>query len=118
MFDVGIDLVDLEVLKEKMSSKLVHRLLSDEELLCYESITDETRKLTYLGGRFAAKEALFKAFKKGDKTANYRDFTILNDENGTPYFKENQWINGFVVKLSIAHTNKSATAIVMLTKNK
>ncbi|CCV66610.1 Holo-ACP synthase (4\'-phosphopantetheinyl transferase AcpS) [Paracholeplasma brassicae] len=118
MFEVGIDLVDLKTLESKISEALIHRLLSVDEFNIYEGITDKVRKLTFLGGRFAAKEALFKAFKQGDKTANYRDFTVLNDLAGAPYFVQNAFLENVTIKLSITHTTTYASAVVLLIKNK
>jgi len=118
VFEIGIDLVDLETLNQKRTEVLINRLLSDEEKIIYNDITDKTRQLTFLGGRFSAKEALFKAFKQGDKTANYRDFTVLNDEVGAPYFVDNHFLSGYTIKLSITHTKHYASAVVLLIKNK
>lgn len=117
MFDIGVDITSIKDIKEKYGIRLIERILSIDELSYFNLITDENRKYTYLAGRFAAKEALFKAFKVGDKTANYKDFSVLNDLNGTPYFKACKYLIGYEVKISISHTNDYAAAFVILVKN-
>ena len=115
-YEIGIDLVEIKRIEEKLTDHFVKRILSDSELTFYQSITDQTRRLTYLAGRFASKEALFKALRHGDKTANYSDFTVLNDEFGAPYFKKNDVLKDYRIKVSISHTAHYATAIVLLEK--
>ena len=111
---IGTDIVDLSRLKEK-DERFVHRILSDEEWKFYQTIQDENRKLTYLGGRFAAKEALFKAISKGDGNINYRDFVIINDEHGKPVLHEKpEILDKYDIHLSISHTDTYALAYVII----
>ena len=117
MFETGVDITSIKEIKKKYNNRLVERILSTSEMAVFNLITDDNRKYTYLAGRFAAKEALFKAFKVGDKTANYRDFSVLNDSNGAPYFEACQYLTNYEVKLSISHTNEYAVAFVILIKN-
>lgn len=113
---IGIDLVELDRMKKHASDRFIERILSDEEQKLYHSMTSEKTKLSFLGGRFAAKEALFKAFSKGDKTANYTDFSVLNDEHGAPYVISKHLENDIKAHLSISHTDAYAIAYVMLEK--
>lgn len=115
-YQIGIDLVENKRIQKLCNDAFVKRVLSLEEFEYYKMIQDETRRLTYISGRFASKEALFKAISKGDKTANYSDFTVLNDEYGAPYFKKNKYINDMQIKLSISHTEHYAVAFVLLEK--
>lgn len=114
-YEVGIDLVEFIDIKDKMNDRFIHRVLSEKELNFYQNIQDESRKTTFLSGRFAAKEAIFKALIKGDKTANFRDFTILNDEHGAPYLLPHPIVNGNI-KLSISHTKHYCVAIAIYEK--
>jgi holo-[acyl-carrier protein] synthase len=111
---IGIDLVNLDRLKAK-DERFVKRILSEKEFAYYQTMANESRRLTYLGGRFAAKEALFKAISKGDGTINYHDFTILNDIHGKPFVAEKPDLVGDVtIHLSISHTETHALAHVIL----
>ena len=69
----------------------------------------------HLAGRFAAKEAVFKAL--GDAQLNWRDVQILNDKQGKPYCKI---LNGRAKKIdvhiSISHVKNYATAFAIITQ--
>ncbi len=110
---IGTDLVELARIKEIGIERFSKKVLSDKEVLEFENINHESRKLTYLAGRFAAKEALFKCYKSGDKTANYKDFMILNDKDGAPYV-QSKFLNSDVCHITISHTEYHAIAFVVL----
>ncbi|WP_035358373.1 holo-ACP synthase [Acholeplasma equifetale] len=110
---VGADLVELAKIKKIGIERFAKKVLSDAELKEFNLISNEARKLTYLGGRFASKEALFKCFKSGDKTANFKDFTILNDANGAPYVIS-KFLNDMKCHITITHTESLAMAFVIL----
>ncbi len=111
---IGTDIVDLTRLNNK-GDRFIKRVLSDEEYAFYRSINDDDRRLTFLGGRFAAKEALSKALSKGNGKTNYKDFSILNDLQGKPYIENKPVIlDGYNIHLSIAHTDAYAIAYVIL----
>ena len=114
--NVGIDIVDNERFIEYLDNeKMVKRLLSIEEYEIFNTFTSNDRKLTFLCGRFCAKEALIKAINKEDKHFNYSDLSILNDEKGAPYIKTNFSLDG-KIHLSIAHSKSNTTAIVIYDK--
>jgi len=110
---IGTDLVELERIKSIGIERFKQKILNEDELKEFNDINHETRKLTYLAGRFAVKESLFKCFKSGDKTANYKDFSILNDQVGAPYVVS-KYTNGYKVHITISHTNLYAIAFVVL----
>lgn len=110
---IGTDLVDINRLKTLDLNRFSERILSSEEKLLLDDITNEERRLTFIAGRFAAKEALFKCFKNGDKSANYKDFTILNDSHGAPYVSS-KFLDGLTCHITITHTNDHAIAFVVL----
>jgi len=64
--------------------------------------------------RFAAKEAVYKAF--GDeRSLGWKDMTILNDENGKPYCQlRNKDLKGKIL-ISISHTKNYAVASAIIT---
>ncbi|HAX01957.1 MAG: holo-[acyl-carrier-protein] synthase [Tenericutes bacterium GWC2_34_14] len=113
---IGIDLVELDRLKELMSDRFIDRILSPEEKKQYLNIAAENTKLSFIGGRFAAKEALFKAISKGNGTAYYRDFSILNYDHGQPYVETDFFKDDEIIHLSITHTDHYAMAYVMIEK--
>jgi holo-[acyl-carrier protein] synthase len=111
---VGVDLVELKRVKEVFDERFIKRILSDSEHAFYKTITDPLRRLTFLGGRFAAKEALFKVFPTSHGTANYRDFSVINDDTGKPFVETMHLLEGYRIHLSISHTDAHAMAFVVL----
>ena len=110
---VGIDLVELDDLKVRVNDQFVERILCSEELAYYQKVTHPVRKLTYLAGRFAAKEAYVKAYQSFDKTLNFKDVKVLMKDNGVPFI-ESSYRPSDTVKVSISHTDNYAVAIVMV----
>ncbi|BCR35168.1 holo-ACP synthase [Mariniplasma anaerobium] len=113
---IGIDLVELNRIKELINERFINRILSLEEQLIYKGITNDKVKLSFVGGRFAAKEAIFKAISKGDGSANYTDFSILNDENGKPYVSS-KYIENKTIHITITHTDAYAMSYCVIEQN-
>jgi len=76
------------------------KILTQHEQVEFES---SANKRNYLAGRWAAKEAIFKA------TGRTTNFSILNDQSGKPYVLEDQKIN-----VSISHDGDYAMAVACL----
>ncbi|MFW6319818.1 MAG: holo-ACP synthase [Bacillota bacterium] len=112
---IGIDIVDIEDIKHKMTEDFIKRILSKQEFTYYETITNDDRKVHYLAGRFAGKEAYTKAYGKFETSLNFKDVSILHDENNSPYIMSLYRPNDRL-KISISHSKTYATAIVMLDK--
>ena len=61
---IGTDLLSLIRFKglfDRFKERLVRKILSEKEILFYQELSNDRRRLEYLGGRFCAKEAIFKA---------------------------------------------------------
>ncbi len=114
---MGIDLVDLNRIKELIDDRFVDRILSSDEKKLYDNIADDKTKLSFIGGRFAAKEAIFKAVSKGGGNAYYKDFSVLNDENGKPYVISNHFTDEEIIHLTITHTNDYAMCYCLIERN-
>jgi len=109
---IGIDIVEFEEIKERLSDRFVKRILSEQELVKYKAIKKTERKISFLAGRFAAKEAYTKVYKKFEEPLNFTDVVILNDEYGAPYIIS-KYRPEDKVKLSISHSRNYAVAICM-----
>ncbi len=114
MFEIGIDIVEHENMYKKITDNFLSRILSDMELQYYETIKSDKRKLEYVSSRFAAKEAIFKAYKNGDGTTSYKDISILNNHDGSPYVVFAK--NDDEIKISISHTDNYSVANVIVIK--
>lgn len=100
----GIDIVQLSRIHPEKES-LVRHLLTPLEQQEYEKKRTEKQKREYLGGRFAAKEAIFKA----TQDPAYLSYSILHKENGMPYVYAHP-----EMEVSIAHDGDYAIAIVIV----
>ena len=101
-------------------SRFINRVFTHKEL-------DLSRKrrlpYEYLAGRFAAKEAVLKAF--GGRGIDLKDIEILSEEeSGRPSVKLHNKAGDFKIRrkisnviLSISHTKEYAVASAILTKD-
>ena len=111
---IGLDLVELNRIEKMMlrTEKFQQRILTSRELAIFEPLSP-SRKVEFLAGRFAAKEAYSKANGTGIGTGcELHQIEILKDDAGKPllYF-DGKRVNGFV---SITHTKTTAAAQVIL----
>lgn len=114
---IGLDIVELRRVRklDSKSAKFRERILTERELSEYRRLSDK-RKVEFLAGRFAAKEAFSKAKGTGiGKACSFQDIEILKDGNGKPvvYFQQEE--QGLI---SITHTKDYAAAQVLLQTNR
>ncbi|MRG87222.1 holo-ACP synthase [Salinibacillus xinjiangensis] len=113
---LGIDLIEKERINNAMkkSDRFCKRILSDRENVIFQSITSWQRKVEYLAGRFAAKEAYAKASGTGiGKEMAFKDIEVLPDSKGKPelYFKGEKNPKSLV---SISHGREIIIAEVII----
>ncbi|WP_432361682.1 holo-ACP synthase [Sporosarcina sp. UB5] len=113
---IGLDIVELDRITklDERSDKFRLRILSTREILLYDMLPPH-RKIEFLAGRFAAKEAFAKARGTGiGKDCRFEQIEILPEPSGKPvlYFDGGE-VAGFV---SITHTRTVAAAQVVLEK--
>lgn len=111
---IGLDIVELSRVEKAMqrSDKFALRILTPREHTLFQTLSS-TRKVEFLAGRFAAKEAYAKANGTGiGKGCELQQIEILKNEAGAPklYF-DSELVQGFV---SITHTKTVAAAQVVL----
>ena len=114
----GTDIIEIERIKENIENigeKFLKRVFTDKEIEYCES--KKAQKYQHYAGRFAAKEAAFKAISKilKDKySVCWKDFEVINDEQGRPYLTlynvDNTKIES--IDVSISHCKLYATANV------
>lgn len=116
IFGIGVDLIEIERIKQlyNRQEKLVSRILTQDEQAKFNKFTNEQRKLEFLAGRFATKEAFSKALGTGlGKHIAFNDINCYNDKLGKPCID----YPGFIVHVSITHTENYAMSQVLLEKN-
>jgi holo-[acyl-carrier protein] synthase len=120
---IGIDIVDVKRIEDavKRRKTFLERIYTQEEIKL-----NPRGEFRYqeLAGRFAAKEAFFKAIKTGwRRGVTFSDVIVLNERSGAPYIKltgraktiaDSLGVRNIFV--SISHTDELATGIVIITE--
>ena len=117
-FKIGNDIIETERIKnlcEKYGDKFKTRIYTNNEIKYCES--KGINKYQSFAGRFAAKEAIFKAISSAlsnKYSVNWTDIEIINDSNGRPCVHLN--INCIKdIDISISHIKDFAIASAIVT---
>ena len=121
----GIDIVEISRIKKaslQWKDKFLERIFTDKEI---EYSKERPYSYQHLAARFAAKEAVLKAFGNGwKKQAEWTDIEIWNEESGKPQVKlygplkkMQQEMNVEDIIISLSHTHTYAVASAILIKN-
>ncbi len=109
---IGTDIVEINrIITLNHKERFINKLLSEDEYTVFKSFKSEKRKYEFLAGRWAIKEALYKALGSYCDGKAYRDFSILNNEIGMPYLDRPK-LRG--VHLSISHCESYAVGFVIV----
>lgn len=114
---IGIDIIELNRIGDLIDrqKKIIDRVLTPAEKDKFITLS-ERRKVEYLAGRFAAKEAFSKAVGTGiGEKLSFQDIEIHSDELGKPVIIK-PFSEG--VHLSISHSEQYAVAQVVIEKRK
>lgn len=112
---IGIDIVELSRIQKinERQKRFAERILTENEKEKFDRLEGK-RKVEFLAGRFAAKEAFSKAYGTGiGKELSFLDINILTDDKGKPYIQNPI---GEGVHLSISHSAEYAVAQVIIEK--
>ena len=117
MTGIGVDITEVRRLKqavERWGETFLTKIFTDAEL---RHAKNRVNLYQHLAGRFAAKEAIFKAL--GDPDLTWKDVEILNDKNGKPHCR---LLNGkgrlHEILISISHVKSYAVANAVATKKR
>lgn len=122
MLRCGTDIIEVNRIKdaiEKIQNNFKNRVYTQKEIEYCES--KNVQKYQSYSGRFAAKEAIFKALSDiiEDKyKIKWTDFEIINDKTGNPHVQINtDIIDKNKIKnidISISHCKEYATAMCIV----
>lgn len=113
---LGTDIVEISRIKKAIerTSTFLEKVYTKKEI---EYISQKKNPYPSYAGRFAAKEAISKAFGTGVREFGLLDIEILNDDLGKPVV----YLSGKLSKkysgklnLSISHSKEYATATAIL----
>ncbi len=120
---IGIDIIEVSRIKSAITrrKKFLENIYSPDEIKL--SARGELR-FEELAGRFAAKEAFFKAIKTGWRQGvKFNEVIVLNEKSGAPYIKLKgrtaEIADSLSIKnifISISHTKELAVGVVVITK--
>ena len=120
----GTDIIEIHRIQESIENlgeAFQNKIYTEKEIAYCES--KKKMKYQHYAGRFAAKEAIFKAVScllENSFEIGWKDAEILNDKNGKPQIAfKSQKINEKIadVDISISHCREYAVAsVVILTK--
>jgi holo-[acyl-carrier protein] synthase len=120
---VGIDLVDLERVRQLLQDKgehAMHRFFSDQERAYLQTRTDATG---HAAARIAAKEAVYKALQSlpGARAVGWREIEIARDGDGRPAIQLHGLAarlsaarGGLQISISLTHSALSAGAVAIV----
>jgi holo-[acyl-carrier protein] synthase len=116
---IGIDIVDLDEFREKLTDELVREVFLPGEI---EYASTQARPWEQYAARFAAKEAAFKALGDGlSQGLMWKDVEVVRGPSGKVSLRfsgralgiaEGRALTG--CRVSIAHSKKSAVAVVII----
>ncbi len=81
---IGTDLVEIERIEkawQRSGERFAHRILTDNEFQVFQQ---RRCSVVYLASRFAAKEAVAKAFGTGIGKISFQDVEVRSLESGAP----------------------------------
>jgi holo-[acyl-carrier protein] synthase len=119
---IGIDMVEvarIETSWKRFGARFLERILLPEEA---SYCLSHRNPAPFIAARFAAKEAVSKAFGTGIGTAlGWRDIEVRHKESGQPYVTLHgkgetlfTTVNANVLHLSLTHTATNAAAVAVL----
>jgi len=111
----GVDITEVRRIRqavEKWGNDFLKRIFTETEII---NAKTKTSFYQHLAGRFAAKEAVFKAV--GDTQLSWQDIQIHNDQTGKPVciFLNGKGVD-IKVQISISHVKTYAVASAVVTK--
>ena len=112
---IGLDIIDISRIERSIakSERLAERVLTIKEFELYKAM-EPKRKVEFLAGRFAAKEAFVKATGTGiGKAISFQDIEVLPSESGAPSIVAVGY-EGERIFISITHTDNYAAAQVII----
>lgn len=108
---IGIDLVELDRIEKLLerNDRFLKRVLTNKEIELYQQLPTKKRKIEFVAGRYAAKEAFSKAAGTGIGKLSFQDMEVLSAENGAPIIRANGFEHANL-HISITHSEAYAAA--------
>lgn len=116
---IGIDIVDLEEFRGRLSDEFAREVFLPSEM---QYAASQARPWEHYAVRFAAKEATFKALGSGiAQGLSFRDIEVVSNASGAVALRFSGRALGIAdgrkfktVRVSLSHSRASAVAVVIL----
>jgi holo-[acyl-carrier protein] synthase len=118
----GVDIVEIDRIRqsfETIGDNFRDRVFTEAEIAYCEG--RKASRFESYAARFAAKEAVSKAFGTGIGGLGWKDIEILNDDKGKPYVVLSESakdifekMKGLGISLSLSHSRQYAVAYAVL----
>ena len=109
---IGTDIIEIERIKKSVKRfgvSFLKHILTDEEMACAKRFKSPW---AHYAGRFAAKEAIYKAM--GESKLTWHDVSIVNDKQGKPLCKFHKIKFKNQILITISHSKNYATAVCIV----
>lgn len=114
---IGLDIIELDRIRRIIERQpgFIKRILTINEIERFTTLSKE-RKVEFLAGRFAVKEAYSKALGTGiGEDLSFQDIEVINDEKGKPIIHLlKEFSQSHSIHVSITHSRQYAAAQVVL----
>lgn len=110
---LGCDIIELDRIEnavKRHGEAFLKRILTERELGVYNS---RNGSVSFLAGRFAAKESISKSLRTGIGKFSFTDIEILNDKAGAPVVYLCDVLREDI-QVSISHSRTHAMAVSMI----
>lgn len=123
----GIDIIEVDRVRkniEKYEDRFLNKVYTEKEIEYCEG--KKVQKYESYAGRFAAKEAVFKAISgmlDNKFDIDWKDIEVINDKNGRPLvnvntkLKTSRLVEIVGIDISISHVKDTAVASVVVVTN-
>lgn len=113
IFGTGIDILEVERITQAINrwgDHFLNHVFTEEEISYAKRYRYPNQ---HLAGRFAAKEAVLKAFGKNSHI-NWKDISISHDEDGKPmcHYRDKNFKKQILISISHTHNYAVASAII------
>ena len=119
---IGVDLVDVERIQhsiDRFGERFVERVFTEGEIAYCQSMKFPAR---HFAARFAAKEAVSKAFGTGiGKAMGWRDIDVHKKESGEPFLVLHRGADTLArdravrsAWITLSHTDQQAVAMIVI----
>lgn len=109
---IGTDIIEISRIEKACESiSFIEKIYTAKEM---DEYIKRNSNITYLAGRFAAKEAVSKALGTGMRGISFKDIEILSDNLGKPFVNINKDMRSVNIHITISHSKENAVAFCVI----